>query len=163
MASSGLTHPHDESDRFFDLSLDLLCVVGYDGTFVRVNPAWERTLGYAASELVGTSSFDLVHPDDVEKARELSARIARGEPASDFEQRYRAKDGSYRLLHWSAVPDREHSRIFAVARDISRARDERLAAMESERRFRELSEQSLDLIGYESVDGRFTYVSPACR
>ena len=46
----------DELERFFALSLDMLCVASFDGFFTRVNPAFERTLGYTSKELV--------HPDD---------------------------------------------------------------------------------------------------
>jgi diguanylate cyclase (GGDEF)-like protein/PAS domain S-box-containing protein len=163
MSSRGLTYLPDESDRFFNLSLDLLSVIRRDGVFERLNPAWERTLGFRADELIGTSCFDLIHPDDMERTRALGERMSLGEGLTGFENRYRCKDGSYRWLHWSAVPDLENGLIYAVARDISEVMRERLVLVESEQRFRDLAEQSLDMIAYESVDGRITYVSPACR
>jgi hypothetical protein len=33
-------------DRFFASSIDLLCFLGFNGHFNRLNPAWERTLGF---------------------------------------------------------------------------------------------------------------------
>src|ERR1700694_873150 len=98
----GLTNSREEGDRFFNLSLDLLAVIRRDGVFERVNPAWEKTLGFTLDELVGTSCFDLIHPDDIERTRALGERMVRGEPLTGFENRYRCKDGSYRWLHWSA-------------------------------------------------------------
>ena len=163
MASLGLYPRSDESDRFFALSIDLLAVIRRDGAFVRCNPAWERTLGFRPEELAGTSCFDLIHPDDVERTKALGERMAEGENVSGFENRYRCKDGSYRWLHWSAAVDRDAGLIYAVARDISEPMRERLATLESEQRFRDLAEQSLDMIAYEAADGRFTYVSAACR
>ena len=163
MASFRFAASTDESDRFFNLSLDLLSVIGRDGVFLRVNPAWERALGFSAAELIGTSCFDLIHPDDIARTRALGERTARGEGISGFENRYRCKDGTYRWLHWSAAPHLESGLIYSVARDVTELTRERLALVESEQRFRDLAEQSLDMIAYESVDGRFTYVSPACR
>ena len=56
----------EELDRFFTLSPDLLCIANFDGYFLRLNPAWERTLGFAREELLSKPWLDFVHPDDRE-------------------------------------------------------------------------------------------------
>jgi PAS domain S-box-containing protein len=59
-----------ESERIFDLSLDLLCVTGLDGYFKRVNPSFERTLGYSREQLLSRPFADFIHPDDRGRTRE---------------------------------------------------------------------------------------------
>src|SRR5205807_8117155 len=51
--------------RFFELSSDLLCVVGRDGFFREVNPAWEAALGWTRAELTSRPFLSFVHPDDL--------------------------------------------------------------------------------------------------
>jgi len=50
-----------ELDEFFDLSIDLLCIVGFDGYFKRVNAALARSLGYPPRELFSRSVFEVTH------------------------------------------------------------------------------------------------------
>jgi PAS domain S-box-containing protein len=57
-----------ERDRFFTLSMDLLCIVHLDGYFLRTNPAFEKVLGFSAEELQNKRVFDLMHPDDRDAA-----------------------------------------------------------------------------------------------
>jgi PAS domain S-box-containing protein len=115
-------------DRFFDLSIDMLCIARFSGYFKRLNPAWEKTLGYTREELQSRPMFDFVHPDDRERTRDQNSRVRAGGQALSFENRYRCKDGSYRWLLWNSTADLEHELIYAVARDITarkQAEDER--------------------------------------
>src|SRR5262249_11196269 len=109
----------DERDRFFGLSLNLLCIIGFDGRFRRLSPAWERALGFPAAELLATPCLDLVHPDDRERTREEGMRAtSAGRATVAFENRYRCKDGSYRWLLWNAVPFPDERVLYAVASDV---------------------------------------------
>lgn len=108
-----------ERDRLFNLSLDLLCVAGLDGYFKEVNPAFELVLGYSREELLSRAFVEFIHPDDRESTIEQVKRLGRGELVVDFENRYRARDGSYRWLAWRSAPEVERGLIYAIARDIT--------------------------------------------
>src|SRR5262249_11090889 len=54
----------EELDRYFNMSLDLLCIATVDGHFKRLNPAWEATLGYTREELLRKHYLSFVHPED---------------------------------------------------------------------------------------------------
>src|SRR5687768_16313250 len=109
----------DLEDRFFTLSIDMLCIAHFSGYFKRLNPAWERTLGFSREELQSTPMFEFVHPDDRERTLEQNRQVRAGGQAQGFENRYRCKDGSYRWLLWSSTADLDHQLIYAVARDVT--------------------------------------------
>ncbi|MGZ4789455.1 MAG: PAS domain-containing protein [Terriglobales bacterium] len=115
-------------DRFFDLSIDMLCIAHFSGYFVKLNPAWERTLGFTREELRSKPMFDFVHPEDRERTLAQNKVVRSGGQALCFENRYRCKDGSYRWFRWNASADLNHQLIYSVARDITeskRAEEER--------------------------------------
>ena len=119
----------EELERFFDLSLDLLCVATTEGYFVRLNPAWTRLLGYTEDELRAAPFFDFVHPEDMAATRESLQALVTGTHVIDFENRYRARDGSYRWLQWAVAPLVEEGVVYGAARDVTdrRRAEERLA------------------------------------
>lgn len=106
-----------ERDRIWNVSQDLLLVAGIDGTWQTINPAWTATLGWSEHELLHKTSDWLEHPDDKDKTEAELGHLAQGIPTIRFENRFRHKDGSYRWLSWTAVPD--DNLIYAVARDVT--------------------------------------------
>jgi PAS domain S-box-containing protein len=113
----------EELSRFFTLSLDMLCVAGFDGYFKRVNPAWERVLGYTTEELLARPYMDFVHPDDRTATATTAETLADGGHVLRFENRYLAKDGTYRSLEWAAVPYPSEQTIYGAARDITERKE----------------------------------------
>jgi PAS domain S-box-containing protein len=137
----------EELDRFFMLSLDMLCVAGFDGYFKRVNPAWRRLLGYSEADLLSRPFMDFVHPDDREATiAESRKQIDRGQEVVYFENRYFHKDGTLRWLMWTSTPCPEQQVVYAAARDITdrKAAEQTMAsyARELEERERELEAQA---------------------
>lgn len=158
-----------ELDRYFASSLDLLCIADTDGYFRRLNPEWENSLGYSIKELEGKRLLDFVHPEDLEATLNAMATLSGQNEILNFENRYRAKDGSYRWIEWRSIP--QGNTIYAVARDITKRKQAEKALRESEELYRVavqgandgiaiiknsvhvfVNEQFLSMFGYESYD-----------
>ncbi len=110
-----------EQERFFSLSLDMLCISGYDGYFKKVSPAFQTVLGFSPEEMCRKSYLEFIHPDDIEKTkREVEKQLKTHEPVLNFENRYRHADGSYRILSWKSAPTEDL--MYAAARDVTESR-----------------------------------------
>ena len=108
-----------ELERFFSLSLDFLCISSVDGYFKRVSPAVTDILGWSPEEFLARPFMEFVHPEDWGATqREVEHQIATGEKVFQFENRYRHKDGSWRVLSWRSVPQ-ENGLMYATARDVT--------------------------------------------
>jgi PAS domain S-box-containing protein len=121
----------DELDNFFGLSIDMLCIAGFDGYFKRVNPAWQRILGWTETELKSRPWIEFVHPDDRAATLAESAKVNDGGESLMFENRYLHKDGTWRWLVWTAAPRPAAQIAYAAARDITERKeaDETLALL----------------------------------
>jgi PAS domain S-box-containing protein len=104
---------------FFEMSLDNVCVAGFDGYFKRLNPSWTRTLGWTAEELMARPLLEFVHPDDREGVLSGRERLKRGAPLGPLVNRYRCKDGTYRWFQWSSVAHVDRGLVYASARDVT--------------------------------------------
>jgi PAS domain S-box-containing protein len=139
-----------ELEEFFDLSLDLLCIAGFDGYFKRVNPAFERALGYSSEELLSRPFLDLVHPDDRQASREVVAALARGDDRVGFEIRVVSADGAVHRLQWKTRTMPARGVVYGVARDVTEPRRAEAELREAQRMV-EASRDALRLLADEQA------------
>ena len=106
-----------ERDRVWALSQDLFNVCGFDGRLRAVNPAWASVLGYGEAELVGQAFAALIHPDDLEEASAHFSALTQLSGARDFDSRLRHKNGTFRWINWTAIP--EGDVFYSIGRDVT--------------------------------------------
>ncbi|MFA5752699.1 MAG: PAS domain S-box protein [Bacteroidales bacterium] len=107
----------EELESFFSVNLDLLCIASLDGKFLKLNKQWETILGYTKEELLGHKFFDFIHPDDIKSTLKAVGELRKENEVLNFVNRYRCKDGSYRIIEWRSKP--KGDLIYAAARDIT--------------------------------------------
>ncbi len=148
-----------QRDRFFTLSLDLLCIWAATGTFVRINPAFQRILGWTEAETLTHSFVGLVHPDDVQSATLALDQLHAGELVIDLLNRYRCRDGTYRWMSWKIAAELDGT-CYASARDLTESKATESALRASERYSRSIFESSADCLAVLSVDGHVLEMAP---
>ncbi len=149
-AEEALRAKTEELDRFFSVALDLLCIADVSGVLRRVNPAWERTLGFRKEELEGRSFMELVHPDDRDITLVAIGRLGAAEEVLDFVNRYRCKDGTYRHFEWRSKP--VGTLIYAAARDVTERERSAEALRTSEQMLRNVLDHFPGVVFWKNLE-----------
>ncbi len=137
-----------ELRHFLNLTSDLLGVYRRDMSFVRVNPAFNRVMGYTDSELKKFPFSDLIHPEEKDHILQLMQRVIHApdnrEIRIDFECRVRCKDGTFRWVEWVHKVTGEF--VYIVGRDVTDIKQHEVAL---QRREQQLSEaQKIGRMGH---------------
>jgi PAS domain S-box-containing protein len=132
-----------DRNRLWALARDPFLIADTDGTWLAVSPAWTEILGWTEEELVGRASRWMEHPDDIPRTQERLDDLANGQTVLRFDNRFRAKDGSYRTFSWTAVPDGDL--IYCVARDVTEQRAHARALIDTEAALRQA--QKMETLG----------------
>jgi len=160
---ASLRHSEEERDRFFTLSLDMMCIATLDGKFQRVNPAFTKTLGHAEEMLLTSNLLDLVHPNDRDTTAARLREVAGGTPIAHFENRVRCADGSYRWLAWSIAPFLAEALAYAVARDRTKLKLDEQALRQSDARLYCVLDSMNDAYMALDCGWHFKYINPAAE
>jgi PAS domain S-box-containing protein len=182
----------DTLKSIFESAGPMVIAIGLNGSITHMNPAAERLLGYYAGELVGTprTAEILAEGEGPRLIGELQ-RLNGGEPNPDltplqrlgvlmdtvlrlppsqvpsFEAQLRRKDGTIFpvTLHISALRDELGAMkgLVIVASDVAATLRQDQAARESQERFRDLFENSTEMIATLSPKGKFLYANPAWK
>ncbi len=112
-----------ETDRFFQISPDMLGLLDLDGTLLRFNHSWSHLLGYDSDDLFEMPCLDLVHPNDRDEARQGFAKLLEtSETVLTFDCRMQRADGTYRWVEWNAASSEHDNTVAVHLRDISERR-----------------------------------------
>ncbi len=133
-----------ELERFFDLSIDMLCIAGFDGYFKRISSAFTRTLGYSQEELLSTPFMEFVHPEDQKLTQEYINEIISGHDLQSFENRFLTSDGEYTWILWNAVSFIKGQQMYAIGRDITQRKRYQLELEEREQRIKAILDTAVD-------------------
>lgn len=103
---------------FFNRSQDLFGLLGLEGNFQQVNPAWERTLGLTPEDLVNRPFMSRVHPEDQGQTIGKIATLSEEIKQVSFQNRYQRKEGTYQWVEWEISLSREEGVMYGVGRKI---------------------------------------------
>lgn len=146
-------------EQFFSVGLDLFCIANTEGYFLKLNKAWERTLGYTIEELLSKQFLEYVHPDDLQSILDALSELGSDKEVLNFVNRYRCSNGEYKYLEWRSYPFK--NTIYAAARDIS----ERIKSQDElkirESYLRAIIENQPGLVWLKDKDSNFLAVNRA--
>ncbi|WCE09441.1 hybrid sensor histidine kinase/response regulator [Pseudomonas sp. JBR1] len=106
-----------ERDRMWRISHDLMVICRADGEVKTVNSAATRLLGRRETDLASVQLAELIHPDDQRQVFDTLSCLGRQQGSASLRARLRGRDGSYRVLDWTATA--EDDLIYAVGRDVT--------------------------------------------
>ena len=142
----------DELNRFFNLSPDLLCIIGFDGNFKKINQAVSNLLGFTDKEILRSGIASVFNSNEDENFLGEWERFLQGQSLVNHENMVTTKSGKVKWLSWTAVPITEEAVIFAVAKDIT---DKKQMELERENILESISDCFYAL----DNDFNFTYIN----
>ena len=154
--------PHDlrsleHLGQLFDVTQDLLCVIGFDDRIKYLNGSWEIVLGYPRAEVMTSSLVERVHAEDREATVADIEKVRAGTPTKSFANRMRCKDGAYKWISWSATASAVQQCIYVSGRDITENR----RSEEHTLRLAQALEHSSEMICMCDTAGRAVFANQA--
>ncbi len=138
------------TEQFVEESDDVVSILDTDGEFSYVSGSADRVLGYDTGELVGRNLFDLVHPDDQERAMESFFGTLDGDTRqARAEWRFRSRDGTWLDVDARCRNKTDDGAIDGVLLYLRDVTDEK----ERERRFEGIFNQTFQFTGLLDPDG----------
>jgi chemotaxis family two-component system sensor kinase Cph1 len=137
-AKNAIEPTNPEINLFFQNSLDMMILIGFDNRIKQVSPSFEKILGWEKEEVISKSFQDFLHPDDRESSLAKAKAQETGEDAVRFENRYRCKEGGYRWISWNSHPLPEKQIIVGIGRDITELKKAEEALKASEQKANDL-------------------------
>ena len=148
--------PSDNLKTLLDLTQDKIVVVDAEGVYLYANAATERILGYDCETLVGSNTFEYVHPEDIDAVRSVFGKLtdASGDLTETVQYRHRRADGSWVHLEsrmWNRS-DSDLGGYVVSSRDVTERFEAERRHHKTESRLRELAANTDDVLWMFSAD-----------
>ncbi|PWS30876.1 PAS domain S-box protein [Pedobacter paludis] len=147
--------------KLFQLSDDLICVAGLDGKLKKINPSFEKVLGWNHDKILGKSFYDYIHKDDLSLTKRKLNNLQHDNKGISFTHRFRTRSADFKTVHWVATIEEVTGNIFAIGRDISVEIEQQQLLLTSEQKFKTFFENSQGLMCTHDLDGNFISVNTA--
>lgn len=147
-----------------DNATDIVYTHDLSGKITSFNPAGERITGHATHEAVGMNISQLVAPDQLPLAREMTSRKMRGDPVTIYELDLITKRGRRVTVEISSRPIRENGTTVGIqgfARDVTERKRAQRILQQSEERKKAILESTLDCIITIDPEGHIIEFNPA--
>jgi PAS domain S-box-containing protein len=133
----------EKFSTIFNMSHSLICIADINtATFIFVNPAFNKVLGYSEAELLSKSFLEFIHPDDVKPTTEVvEKQLQAGNSVAVFENRYRSKNGKYHWFSWNSYPVPEKGITYAIAYDITDRKNIEIQLKQKNEEYEALNEE----------------------
>src|SRR6056297_1828164 len=142
---------------FFNLSLDLMCVIDEKNNIIQANESCREILGYSCEEIKGTKVYKLVHKDDVEKTIKELETLKISKKPTNYINRYLKKDGAYCHLEWRAKY--HDKKIYAVGREVDEKVEIKNKLEASEENFKNFFETTDRMIFVSNESGKIIHIN----
>ncbi|MFC1848277.1 PAS domain S-box protein [Chloroflexota bacterium] len=164
-AEEQLRHSEEHYRALIENAQDFIAVVKADGTIHYQSPLTEELLGHESAYRGASTAFELVHPDDVEKASDVFTKLM-SKPGSTARAEVRAKHKdeswhTFEVVGRNLLDDPAVGGIVANFRDITERKQAEEALQESESHYRLLAENITDIIATLNLNLQLTYMSPS--
>ena len=148
-------------DKLILLSQDLVGIADFNGSFKKINPAFQTILGWDEKTFLSKSLFEFVHPDDLEITKKEIAKLSLSQTTVNFTNRFLTKEKNYKYLQWAITTEVGTKNLFAIARDVSMLKLKEQKLKTSESNFRSFFENSQGLMCTHDIYGKFLTVNKA--
>ena len=136
-----------------------------DGKYVSINAGFTRMTGYEEHEVIGKTSAEIQIWANIKYRNELVALLSKTSLVSNFEAKFRMKDGSIKdgLMSAAVIELKGEPHIISITRDISDRKKAEEEILRTKTHYQKLIENAPDGIVQISSEGVFKYVSPSAK
>ena len=148
-------------DHLFEFADDLIGIFSLDGKFIKINPAFEKTLGWESEEFMEANFIDFVFDEDKQETLNAMSTLNKGERIQNFTNRYLTKSNTIKWIEWTCSSDLDLNVAYTIGRDVTEYVQKEKLLRKSELKFRKVFENISGILSVLDLDGNFIEVNKA--